>query len=88
MNEEEQLNTLEKITSGEIKMRPKTYFVLKAILIVLGIVFAVCFSLYIISFILFSLRSTGVLYLPGFGFPGIKAFFVMLPWILIAASRH
>jgi len=39
--------------------------------------------LYLVSFIVFVLWRTGVLYLPGFGFQSLGIFFLSLPWLLI-----
>lgn len=79
---------LEKIRKGEAKMRPKTYFILKWVLLILSIFVVVLFVLYLISFIVFILRASGVWFLPGFGFRGIGVLFFSLPWalILIAAG--
>lgn len=74
---------LEQIKKGQVKMRPKIYFVLKTLLIVLGIFVVALFALYLVSFIVFALRASGAWYLSGFGFPGIKASIVLIPWVLI-----
>lgn len=74
---------LEKLKSGKVKMRPKIYFILKAVLIALGIFVAILFLLYFISFIVFALRASGVWYLHSFGFRGIGASLRLLPWLLI-----
>lgn len=74
---------LNKIKSGEVKIRPRIYFVLKTALIISGAVVAVLFALYLISFIVFAMRATGIWFLPGFGFFGMRLFLTSLPWILI-----
>ena len=74
---------LEKIKNGKIKMRPKIYFILKAILVGLGVAVIAIFILYLISFIVFTLRMSGIWFAPGFGFYGVKIFLVSLPWLLI-----
>lgn len=76
-------NVLDKIKKGEIKMRPKLYFILKMILLTLGVIIFFLLTFSLVSFIVFTLRANGVWFLPGFGLPGIRAFFVSLPWILI-----
>jgi len=87
MNDQEKKSISEKvlkqIKSGKTKMRPKVYFVAKTILIVLGILLLSLSLFFLISFIMFSLRSTGVWYLPRFGFPALHTFFFSLPWLLI-----
>ena len=77
---------LEKIKSGEVKMRPKIYFVLKAILIVGGIFLVAGFIIFLISFIHFHLRASGLWYLPAFGPRGFLTAFRFLPWILVFLS--
>lgn len=77
---------LEQIKQGEVKMRSKIYFVLKTLLVVLGIFVFALFALYLISFIVFALRASGAWYLSGFGFSGIKASIVLIPWILILVA--
>lgn len=73
----------EKIKSGEIKMQPKIFFIFKAILVILGVVLVIFFILFLVSFIGFKIRATGALFLPIFGFFGMRTFFSSLPWILI-----
>jgi hypothetical protein len=77
---------IHQIKDDKIKMRPKIYFLLKTLAIALGIFFAALFILYLISFIIFALRASGVWYLPCFGLRGIGASFLLLPWLLIAIS--
>ena len=74
---------LGKIKNDQIKMRPRARFVLKSVLIILGIFLIFFFTLYLISFIFFALRASGVWYLSGFGFYGFRASLVLLPWLLI-----
>lgn len=84
-NNEKNINktVLSKIESGEIKMKPKMFFVLKLILLILGTVIVILSALFIASFIFFTLKVSGVLMLPGFGFPGFRILFFSLPWLLI-----
>jgi len=74
---------LDKLQSGQIKMHPKKYFILKTALIVLSVIIVAFFTLYLISFIIFAMRASGAWYLPNFGFYGLKAFLAFLPWLLI-----
>jgi len=88
MNNQEQKNSisdnvLDKIKSGDVKMKPKIYFILRMVLLILGVMFLFSFIIYLISFILFSLRASGLLFLPKFGFLGIGILFGSLPWFLI-----
>ncbi len=88
MNEKEEKKSisdtvLDKIKEGEIKMRPKIYFVFRAILLATGVVAVFFFSFYLVSFIVFILRATSIFSLPRFGFSGMKTFIVSFPWFLI-----
>jgi len=77
---------LGKLRSGEFKMKPKVYFILKATLIVLSVLVVALFVLFLISFISFALRANGVLVLPIFGFRGFGAFLSSVPWLLVVAA--
>jgi hypothetical protein len=77
---------LEKIKSGKIKMRPKFYFVLKTILIVAAVFVLAILIIFLISFIKFHMRASGIWYLPDFGFRGWGTYLGLLPWFLILAG--
>lgn len=87
MNNQEQKSikdaVLDKIKDKEVKMRPRTYFVLRTVLAIFGTIVAALFILYLVSFIMFATRTSGVWFLPKFGFPALGIFFRSLPWILI-----
>ncbi len=74
---------LEKIKKGEVKRRPKSYFLMRSFLYALAILAVLGFSLFLGSFIFFSIRATGIFFLPILGFPGLKLFLLSFPWILI-----
>jgi hypothetical protein len=74
---------LDKIKKGEVKRRPKSYFVIRSFLYALIILAILGFSLFLGSFIFFSMRATGIFFLPILGFPGLKLFLLSFPWILI-----
>jgi hypothetical protein len=73
----------EKIKSGQVKMRAKSYFIVKTILNILAGVLIGLAAIFLISFILFTLRINGIWLMPGLGFRGLMTFFISLPWILI-----
>jgi len=77
---------LNKIKKGQVKMWPKFYFILKALVFILGIVFILFLALFLISFIVFNLRASGVLFLPRFGLLGFRSFFMFFPWLLVIFS--
>jgi len=87
MNDQQQKSikdtVLGKIKSREVKMRPQYYFVLKTALVILSIFFVALFVLYLVSLIAFILRASGIWFLPGLGFSGMKVFLTSLPWVLI-----
>lgn len=74
---------LDKIKKGEIKMRPRIYFIAKLVLLVLGTAVITFFAIFIASFIFFMIRASGLMFLPSFGFMGIKLLLLSLPWVLI-----
>ncbi len=74
---------LAAIKSGQIKMRPKWHFLLKAALAGVGGLIIILALLYLGSFIVFVMRQTGVWDVPGFGLNGWFVFLVSLPWVLV-----
>jgi len=79
-------DVLKAIAEGQVKMRPKWQFIAKAALMVLGVVLAALATLYLVSFIVFILRQTGLLFVPAFGPGTFGVFFMSLPWVLIALA--
>jgi hypothetical protein len=77
---------LDRIRSGQVVMRPKWHFVLKALLAAVGGLLLLLAALYLVSFILFVARQTGAWFGPGFGPPGVGALLRSLPWTLIILS--
>ncbi len=86
-NNNEQHNVKDKILNeikeGKIKMKSKTYFMVRTVLFTLGITVLLLFLIYVASFIVFSLRISGIWFLPIFGFHGVRILFGSLPWLLI-----
>jgi hypothetical protein len=79
-------NILKSITDGRVTMRPKWHFVLRAILLISGIVLAVLALLYLISFIIFILHQTGSWFVPSFGLHGINEFLISFPWLIVLVA--
>ncbi|MEK7077149.1 MAG: hypothetical protein AAB967_02865 [Patescibacteria group bacterium] len=77
---------LRKIKSGAVRMRPKWHFALRAALFAAGAVIVFLALLYLVSFTLFALRRSGVLFVPAFGAPGWYAFLASVPWVLVLAA--
>ncbi len=74
---------LEKVTTGKVHMRSKWYFVMRSVLLALGLFVVFGILLYLLSFIMFMLQQSGVWFAPQFGFMGVRILFGALPWIII-----
>jgi len=81
-----QQSILEAIEGGKVKIRPKWFFVLQTATAILGGVILGLFLIYVVGFMLFLLRQSGVLFAPAIGFSGIYLFFELLPWLLVVLS--
>ncbi|MBI5153095.1 MAG: hypothetical protein HZA36_01410 [Parcubacteria group bacterium] len=77
---------IKAIQSGQVTMRPRWHFILKTILVATGVMVVFLGLLYIISFIIFILQHTGLLFVPLFGMGGIYRLLFSLPWVLIFLS--
>lgn len=77
---------LEAAKNGQIKMRPRWHFALKAALAVTGSIILLVTLLYLVSLISFMMHHTGTWFVPIFGFKGFYALFLSLPWFLIILS--
>lgn len=74
---------LKKIHEHDVTMRPRWPFVLRGIFTLLLTGVVVCFALFVIMILTISLKETGMMQLPAFGFPGLFHFFINLPWLII-----
>jgi len=74
---------LDAVKAGQVKMRPRWHFILQSILTVLGLVIGILAVMYLVSFAVFVLRQTGVLFVPSFGYRGYFVFLRSMPWLLI-----
>ena len=79
-------DVLATIKSGQVSMRPKWQFMLKAALFVVGGVLLFLVLLYVASFTIFILRRSGVWFVPTFGVHGWYVFLVSVPWLLVGAA--
>ena len=90
MTEEEKKNLknkiLEQVKAGKVKMRPRSYFVWRGVLLALLLITVVLFALFIVSFIVFSIRTSGLGYLSAFGVRGFMPFLGGLPWLLVLVA--
>ena len=67
-------------------MRSKSYFILKVALLVIVALLVLVTSALLVSFMIFSLRVSGRLFLLGFGDRGLLTFFVTFPWFILLAD--
>jgi len=74
---------LAKIKSGSVKMKPRFSFILRALLLISGLVIVTLLVLYLTSFVFFMLRSNGTWLAPVFGLRGLGLFMTSLPWLLL-----
>jgi len=74
---------LENIRGEKIHMRPKFYFTLVFIALVLVSIFVFFITAFIFSYIVFSMRASSDLFLLGFGFRGFILFLLFFPWIYV-----
>jgi hypothetical protein len=77
---------IDTIKSGEVKMHSRSYFVARAILIIIFSVLLFLFIFFVTTFIIFALQLNGGLYAAGFGPLGWLVFLSALPWSLLLLS--
>ena len=77
-------NIIQKIKTGEVRMQPRWHFVFRTLLLIVGTAITALLAIYFLSFILFALRKTGLVFAPQMGFPGITFFITASPWLLVA----
>lgn len=76
----------EQIRSGDVRIRPRAYFVAQIIFIVLLSIIAIALAVFVMSFAIFSLHESGEQFLLGFGIRGVLTFFVLFPWLAFIAD--
>jgi hypothetical protein len=74
---------LAKIKKEELRMKPKTYFMLKLAALVAVLLGVLIFSVFICNFILFSIRVSGHGTLLSFGPQGVLQFLRFFPWLYL-----
>ena len=81
-----QEKVLGAIQRKEVAMRPRWHFVLRSVLVVLGIVIIALLSVYLVSLVVFLMKQSGGWFGPEFGPRGVRAFLFSAPWLLVGAS--
>jgi hypothetical protein len=79
-------NLMQAIRDGKIEQHSKWYFVLRASAWTASFLLIVLLTVYVISFISFSLEERGILLLSSFGAFGLLSIINDLPWLLIGLS--
>lgn len=74
------------ITSGKASMRPKWHFILRGVLLSLGLILVAIALLYVASLIVFALKQTGLIMTPGMGGRGFGVFLFSAPWLLVGTA--
>lgn len=81
-----QESVLAAVRDGKIVMRPRSHFLLLTALAVVGVLLLVLVLLFLASFTFFSVRHTGLAFLPAFGPSGWFLLLRSMPWLLIVLS--
>lgn len=76
-------SVLNRIHSGEINMRSRTYFLIRLALLCMTAILITFISIFLLSFVIFSSSLDGSLFLIRFGGEGLYHFFLTLPWFLL-----
>lgn len=81
-------SVLEKIRSGEVSMRPRALFTLRIAATAALTLLTLLVSVFVLSFVVFSVHESGEQFLLGFGTRGLAVFTTLFPWIplLVAAG--
>lgn len=77
---------LQKIKSGQVSMRPKYYFVIKLVALAITIFITFLLSSFIVSYVIFSIKTSGQTSLLDFGPRGLYHFILALPWFVLVAD--
>ncbi len=76
---------IEKIKSQGLTRRPKWHFVLSKALSLIVLIIVGLSAIYLTSFLIYVLRSSGISFLPGFGLAGLIPIIKSFPWTLLVA---
>jgi glucan phosphoethanolaminetransferase (alkaline phosphatase superfamily) len=77
-----QKTVLEKIHCGSIPMHSRRFFVLRGALLMTIAALVLLFSLFVLSFVFFSVQRSGMRFLLEFGSNGLGAFATLFPWAI------
>ena len=74
---------LAKIKSGEIKMRPRLYFIIRLLALIAIAIIMLLLAVLLISFLFYVVKISGIIFLPGFGSRGLLIFLALFPWRIL-----
>lgn len=74
---------MQKIKSGQVKMRPKIYFVAWSIFMGAGLVSVIVLAAFFVNIVSFKLRTLGSFGYLWFGQYGIRPFLYTFPWVAL-----
>lgn len=85
MNENNNIKAqvLDQIKTGKINMRPRFYFILQVVTLMVVAFIILLISSFLVSFIIFSIVESGRMFMLGFGFRGFFMFFLAFPWFIL-----
>jgi hypothetical protein len=76
---------MEKIVRGDLKMRPRWKIAAAAALGASGLAVALIAALFLAGFAVLAVSTSGLRYLPGFGWRGYAAFLSEFPWWVVGS---
>lgn len=77
---------MDKIESGHVVMRPKSYFVARLSLLIISAALSLLAAIFIISFVIFSVEVSGAVIFLKFGWHGFRLFVLIFPILFIILS--
>lgn len=78
-----QKRVLERIRSGNVSVRPRAYFILRLAGVIAIVLAVLVMSVFVVSFVMFSIHESGEQFLLGFGGRGVLTFLRLFPWFLL-----
>lgn len=74
---------MDTIKTGNVSMHSRMHFVIRGTLLVAGFVLLLAISLFLVSFVVFLLRTNGLLGIAHFGMDGLPSLLFSLPWVIL-----
>ncbi len=74
---------MDTIKTGNVSMHSKMHFIIRGTLLVAGFILLLAVSLFLVSFVVFLLRTNGLLGIAHFGMDGLASLLFSLPWLIL-----